>query len=72
MIILTVWARIGTSINIETEDETPEEIAKATKRAIEEHDPGKLHFHFDGEAYIPQDNVFNCDGSILPLDEITL
>jgi hypothetical protein len=50
----TFWVRIGATITVDLPDNhTEKDIEEAISKAIEQHNPGKLDFYFDGEAYIP-------------------
>jgi len=49
-----IWARVGVSIIVDIDTVTEESVQEEVNKILEEHDPGKLHCHFDGEACIPE------------------
>lgn len=64
-----VWARIGVTMTLELpKNPTQNDFESAFKKALNEYNPGKLEFHFDGESYIAESE----DADRLDLEEICI
>ena len=62
---LKLWARVGVTMTLNVPDDfTETDIEQKFIEALNEHNPGKVVFHFDGESYIPFEELENYIGNI--------